>query len=365
MRSENGTTFFSPSDLTAFLACPHLTTLELAVARGELERPFRRQPARRPDPAQGRRARGCATSLGSAPSVVRDRRSRGRSAGKRPPRATEQAMRDGAPSSTRPRFVDGDWRGLADFLERQPDGGYEVVDTKLARHAQAGARPPALLLHRAARADPGARAGGDARRQRARRARDLPARTTSSPTTGGSSGGSSTRSRAAATTYPYPVDHCGLCDFLALCEAAVGATTTTSSLVAGISRTAGRAAHRGRASRRSRRSATRRPRRGSRSIRAADLREAPPPGRAPAPPAPHRRAPRRPAPARAGARLRAAARAEPGRHLARLRGRPVVRAGARARVPVRLGRARRGRRAALRRASGRATATRRRRRSSG
>jgi uncharacterized protein len=30
---------FSPSDLTAFLACAHLTTLELAAARGEVARP--------------------------------------------------------------------------------------------------------------------------------------------------------------------------------------------------------------------------------------------------------------------------------------------------------------------------------------
>jgi len=29
----------SPSDVTAFLACEHLTTLSLADARGEIERP--------------------------------------------------------------------------------------------------------------------------------------------------------------------------------------------------------------------------------------------------------------------------------------------------------------------------------------
>jgi hypothetical protein len=34
----------SPSDLTGYLACPHLTTLSLAVARGELTRPHRRNP---------------------------------------------------------------------------------------------------------------------------------------------------------------------------------------------------------------------------------------------------------------------------------------------------------------------------------
>ena len=35
-------------------------------------------------------------------------------------------------------FSHNGWRGLADFLERQPDGSYEAVDTKLARHARAG-----------------------------------------------------------------------------------------------------------------------------------------------------------------------------------------------------------------------------------
>ena len=33
-------------------------------------------------------------------------------------------------------FNDGRWRGFADFLERQPGGGYEPVDTKLARAAR-------------------------------------------------------------------------------------------------------------------------------------------------------------------------------------------------------------------------------------
>ena len=38
-------------------------------------------------------------------------------------------------------FVHGSWRGFADFVERQPDGRYEVVDTKLARHSK-----PACVL---------------------------------------------------------------------------------------------------------------------------------------------------------------------------------------------------------------------------
>ena len=36
---DGGRLTFSPSDLTAFLSCSHLTSLETAVARGTLPRP--------------------------------------------------------------------------------------------------------------------------------------------------------------------------------------------------------------------------------------------------------------------------------------------------------------------------------------
>ena len=36
MRAENGNILPSPSDLTAYLACEHLTTLDFRVARGDL-----------------------------------------------------------------------------------------------------------------------------------------------------------------------------------------------------------------------------------------------------------------------------------------------------------------------------------------
>jgi predicted RecB family nuclease len=48
---------------------------------------------------------------------------------------TEEAARRGA-DVYQAAFVDGPWRGLADFVEGQPDGGYEAVDTKLARRAK-------------------------------------------------------------------------------------------------------------------------------------------------------------------------------------------------------------------------------------
>ena len=41
MRQSAGDRVFSPTDLNAFLACPHLTALELAVKRGEVVRPHR------------------------------------------------------------------------------------------------------------------------------------------------------------------------------------------------------------------------------------------------------------------------------------------------------------------------------------
>ena len=37
--AADGTLLLSPSDLSAHLACPHLTNLSLQVQRGELDRP--------------------------------------------------------------------------------------------------------------------------------------------------------------------------------------------------------------------------------------------------------------------------------------------------------------------------------------
>src|SRR5439155_10169581 len=51
-------------------------------------------------------------------------------------RATQDAIRAGAEIVYQACFVDDGWRGFADFVERQPDGSYEVVDTKLARHSR-------------------------------------------------------------------------------------------------------------------------------------------------------------------------------------------------------------------------------------
>src|SRR3954471_22301155 len=43
MRFSDGRISLSPSDLTAYLACPHLTTLSLEVALEERKRPYTRE----------------------------------------------------------------------------------------------------------------------------------------------------------------------------------------------------------------------------------------------------------------------------------------------------------------------------------
>src|SRR5215212_280546 len=130
---------FSPSDLSEWLACAHAAALKLRVKRGELARPgVVDDPQadlirRKGDEHEARylndlRAAGC-----SIREIAFDHDWNAAA------RATAEAIRDGeADVIYQACLVDGDWRGFADFLERQPDGSYEVVDTKLARHAKPG-----------------------------------------------------------------------------------------------------------------------------------------------------------------------------------------------------------------------------------
>jgi uncharacterized protein len=128
--------FLSPSDLNAYLECEHLTQLELAVARGELERPADENPQ-----AELVRRKGEDHEAAYLAQLILDGRDvvaieDGRGDFAAAARATEEAMRAGADVIYQACFVEGSWRGFADFVERQPDGGYEVVDTKLARHSK-------------------------------------------------------------------------------------------------------------------------------------------------------------------------------------------------------------------------------------
>ncbi|MDP9285031.1 MAG: TM0106 family RecB-like putative nuclease, partial [Actinomycetota bacterium] len=148
---------------------------------------------------------------------------------------TEQTMRDGFDVVYQAVFAHDGWRGIADFLLKQPDGTYEVLDTKLARHAK-----PYYILQLCFYTEQVARIQGRApqfmhvvlgsgetqsfrpdefgayyrrlRRRLEEFVADPPA------------------------TEPWPVAHCSICDFLPVCTARWDAVDHLSR-VAGIRRT--------------------------------------------------------------------------------------------------------------------------------
>jgi uncharacterized protein len=233
MKLADDRLMFSPSDLVGFVACPHLTTLELCVAREELKRPHRHDPHAELIRRKGDEHEAAyLESLGNGVVRIGDPREIGWEAAAA---QTAQAVRQGAPMIYQAVFLDGAWRGLADFLERQPAGDYDVVDTKLARRAK-----PAHVLQLCFYSEQLARlqdgwpermhvVNGLGERESFRPDeflayyRRLRERFLTAVTNG-------------SATYPYPVDHCSLCDFLPLCGERWRADDHLS-LVAGIWRT--------------------------------------------------------------------------------------------------------------------------------
>src|SRR5687768_11573752 len=117
MKLSDGAVRLSPTDLANHLACPHLTTLELAVARGELKPPPGGLPM-----ADALRARGEAHEAAyvewlraSRLDIVDLRDYKYKAAGLA---ATRDAMARGAQVITQaPLLLDG-WAGRADILLR-------------------------------------------------------------------------------------------------------------------------------------------------------------------------------------------------------------------------------------------------------
>ena len=227
MEAIDGRIVLSPSDLSAYLACPHLTRLELAAATGEIERPAREDPeldvlVRRGEEHEHRhvqrlRAEGRAV-------VEIDLSGRGVEGLHAAAQATTAAMRDGAEVIYQATFFDGRWRGHADFLCRveQPSRlgpwSYEVTDTKLARRVKAAA-----ILQLCSYSEQVARVqgavperihvlGGD-QISRAHRLGDYAAyyRAVKASFEGAVDGPS-------VETYPEPVQHCGICRWSETCE---------------------------------------------------------------------------------------------------------------------------------------------------
>lgn len=153
MRMVDGMAVFSPSDLTGYLACDHLLTLELRAIAGELVRPQREDPeldvlARRGLEHETRYLELLRAEGRSVVVVGGDQATLSSSGIARLRELQEQtvaALRAGPDVIYQGAFFDGRWQGFADFLLRvdaPSDLGafsYEVADTKLARHAKAAA----------------------------------------------------------------------------------------------------------------------------------------------------------------------------------------------------------------------------------
>ena len=212
-------TSFSPSHLNDFLECEHLAALGLQVARGELERPevddlqaeLIRRKGIEHEQAYLAQLRAEGKSVLEVDTDDRD--------WERAARMTAEAIRSGSHDVVyQGVFVDADgWRGVADFVERQADGSYEVSDTKLARHSK-----PYFLLQLSFYSEQLGRVQGR-----------LPERM---HVVLGTNDRESFRvadfiayyrrvrarfvefARHPRETYPHPVQHCGICAWKAVCE---------------------------------------------------------------------------------------------------------------------------------------------------
>ena len=255
--SADGSLRLSPSDLANYLACAHLTQLDAA-------RPARRAPSRRhretrrpTSSPQGRRARGGVPRAAPRPrdarssSIVlrrRDRlRRRPRGARRRRSAPGADVIYQGVPRLRRLARVRRLPRPARRAVRSRARARTRPWDTKLARHA----KPPHVLqltfysheLERIQGVLPGAHA---------RRARHGRSRRTFRPA---DFAAFYRRARARLEdavaqrpeTYPYPVDHCGICDFCAGLRRALGrrrppraasrasaATRSSGSTLAGI-----------------------------------------------------------------------------------------------------------------------------------
>ena len=237
MQFLEGRLIVSPSDLTGFLECEHLTQQELAAARGEIARPERDDPmldmlSRRGLEHESRYLAGFRVpGMKIAEFPFPD----GTIANLEKAHAqTVAAMQDGADIIYQGTFFDGRWRCHPDFLIRvdRPsklgDYSYEVADAKLARKAKAAAVLQCCVyceqLAAVQRVEPEhlTLVLGDNTEEELR-FKDYGAYYRSvkrrfeetvflapSPSGGGQGGG--------VQTYPDPVDHCRICRWIDVCE---------------------------------------------------------------------------------------------------------------------------------------------------
>jgi uncharacterized protein len=147
MQMIQGQLVLSATDLVGYLACDHLTSLDVDVANGQRERPIRHDPEL--DLIEERGLEHEQRFLESLAAGKRVANLEEQPDQRRPLEAAQArtlaAMRDGADVIYQGTLFDGRWRGHPDFLLRvdKPSdlGGwsYEVADAKLARHVKVAA----------------------------------------------------------------------------------------------------------------------------------------------------------------------------------------------------------------------------------
>ncbi|MFN0156348.1 MAG: TM0106 family RecB-like putative nuclease [Gaiella sp.] len=143
----DGTLSLSPSDLSAYLACSHLTTLAHEVARGVRPEPHTREALTELVAEKGEQheQRFLEHLRTQGLNVAEIELPKADDAFETAHAATVAAMRAGVEVIYQATFSRDGWRGRADFLIRldEPsdlgDWSYEPYDTKLARSAKASA----------------------------------------------------------------------------------------------------------------------------------------------------------------------------------------------------------------------------------
>ena len=253
MQILDGRPVFSATDLVGFLACEHLTALELAGAARLVRRPIRPDPELDVIQQRGieheRRFLGDLEAAGRRATriepdeTIEDRAARlGRAAAQ-----TAEAIGRGDDVIYQATFFDGRWLGFADFLLRVETPSelgpwsYEVADTKLARHTKASA-----LLQICSYIDQLTRIqglqpewmhvalGGSARTVERFRVADYMAYYRQARRLFEEQVAATEPAYPPAATYPEPVEHCDVCRWSELCTARRRADDDLS-LVAGIS----------------------------------------------------------------------------------------------------------------------------------
>jgi uncharacterized protein len=143
MKTENGKTIFSPTDLANHLSCNYITVLNKKLLKGEIQKPKIENRV-----LDLLREKGLAFEQSFLEKLISDGLTVVQIEQKDPlaEEKTIQAMRDGADVIFQARLVEkGQWAGWSDFVLKVPgtsDLGkwqYEVLDTKLSTETRAGA----------------------------------------------------------------------------------------------------------------------------------------------------------------------------------------------------------------------------------